>query len=64
MLGAGIAVLCIFLPGMLLAVGDGPPGTTPPNLRAYGRARAGQRRRRGILAAALYNPVLLASLPQ
>jgi len=63
MLGAGIAVLCIFLPGMLLAVGG----------RAAWNHAAGSARVRavlagvnagavGILAAALYNPVLTGAL--
>jgi chromate transporter len=63
MLGAGIAVLCIFLPGLLLAVGGRAAWNQvagSPRLRAaLAGVNAGAV---GILAAALYNPVLTGAL--
>jgi chromate transporter len=62
-LGASIAVLCIFLPGMLLAVAGRyvwNHGARLPRVRAaLAGVNAGAV---GILAAALYNPVLTGAL--
>jgi len=62
-LGAGIAVLCIFLPGMLLAVAGRSVwnhGARLPRVRAaLAGVNAGAV---GILAAALYNPVLTGAM--
>jgi chromate transporter len=67
MLGAGIAVVSIFLPGMLLAVGGRAAWS---HVAGSGRVRAAlagvNAGAVGILAAALYDPVLtgaLATLP-
>lgn len=61
--GAGVAVLCIFLPGMLLAVAGQylwNRGARVPRARAaLAGVNAGAV---GILAAALYNPVLTGAL--
>jgi chromate transporter len=63
MLGACIAVLCIFLPGMLLAVAGRAiwnHGARAPRVRsALAGVNAGAV---GILAAALYDPVLTGAL--
>jgi chromate transporter len=62
-LGASIAVLCIFLPGMLLAVAGRHVwnhGARVPRVRAaLDGVNAGAV---GILAAALYNPVLTGAM--
>jgi chromate transporter len=62
-LGAAIAVLCIFLPGMLLAVAGRAVwshGARVPRVRAaLAGVNAGAV---GILAAALYNPVLIGAM--
>jgi len=63
MLGACVAVVCIFLPGMLLAVAGRAiwnHGARVPRVRsALAGVNAGAV---GILAAALYNPVLTGAL--
>jgi chromate transporter len=63
LLGASIAVLCIFLPGMLLAVAGRyvwNHGARLPRVRAaLAGVNAGAV---GILAAALYNPVLTGAM--
>jgi chromate transporter len=63
-LAASIAVLCIFLPGLLLAVGGRAAwnyAARAPRVRAaFAGVNAGAV---GILAAALYNPVLTGALP-
>lgn len=63
LLGASIAVLCIFLPGLLLAVAGRAVwnhGARAPRVRAaLAGVNAGAV---GILAAALYNPVLTGAM--
>ena len=62
-LGAGVAVVCIFLPGLLLAAAGRAvwnQGARLPRVRAaLAGVNAGAV---GILAAALYNPVLTGAL--
>ena len=63
MLGAVIAVLCIFLPGMLLAVGGRAAWNHAAESARVRAVLAGVNAGAvGILAAALYNPVLTGAL--